>query len=326
MQTALTFFSGAGGMCAGLAQVGFEIIGGNEWDAPIADIWDANHSVKCDRRSILDIPVAELPYADLYHFSSPCQAYSQANSKRPPVEDTAIAEKIAAIITHGLLPRWVTIENVPLYRNSQSWDIIATALSVAGYSVEWEVLNAYDFGSPQSRKRFIARASLCGLGPLIPSEEKIGWDIALAPTVNSLRQTNFSRGQGREFLKTNPKAGLYLAQRTGYSVKNGPQLIPRGQPSWTITAAMAHDGKKNKEGFPSFRSPATIIDWQNSRISWKAWEVRSLGLAALQGFPGNWLWPGAESTAAKAIGNAVPIQLARAIGLSFMRGFDDEQI
>jgi site-specific DNA-cytosine methylase len=29
VKTALTFSSGAGGMCAGLAQAGFDIIGGN---------------------------------------------------------------------------------------------------------------------------------------------------------------------------------------------------------------------------------------------------------------------------------------------------------
>jgi site-specific DNA-cytosine methylase len=67
MPTALTFFSGAGGMCAGLAQARFDIIGGNEWDPLIADIWDANHlGLKCDRRSILDIPIAELPLKKIY--------------------------------------------------------------------------------------------------------------------------------------------------------------------------------------------------------------------------------------------------------------------
>jgi site-specific DNA-cytosine methylase len=48
------------------------------------------------------------------------------------------------------------------------------------------------------------------------------------------------------------------------------------------------------------------------------WEVRAAGLAALQGFPHDWQWPGAEVIAAKAIGNAVPIPLGRAIGLSLL--------
>lgn len=322
MLTALTFFSGAGGMCCGLAQLGFEIIGGNEWDNPIADIWDANHAVKCDRRSILDIPITGLPYADLYHFSPPCQAHSQSNPNRTtgtPIEDTAIAQKIAAIIVNGSLPRWVTIENVPLYRNSSSWHIIESALSVAGYAVDAQVLNAADYGCPQSRKRFIARASLTGLRPLVPSGDRIGWDVALLPKLERMRQTILSKGQSRKFLQTNPSQGLYLAQRTGYSVKSGPQIFAVGQPSLTVTAAMAHDGKLRKDGFPAFRSPLTIIDWSGSINAYKAWEIRAEGMAALQGFPDHCQWPGVESIAAKAIGNAVPVQLAKAIGLSLIK-------
>lgn len=319
MKTALTFFSGAGGMCAGLAQAGFEIIGGNEWDSPTADIWDANHSgLKCDRRSILDIPIEDLPYADLYHFSPPCQQHSQSNPNRKTgtdEEDTVIAQRIAEIIIHGKLPQWITLENVPLYWKSKSWNLIGLALSVAGYSVEAQVINACDYGAPQSRKRFIVRASLGKLGVLSPTLPRLGWDdVLLTMPISPMRLTTWSKGQAREFDKTNPPPGFYLAQRTGYSVKNGPQVIPAGQPCFTITAAMAHDGKKNKNGFPSFRSPVTIIDWAVS--SYYAWEVRIRGLAALQGFPDDWEWPGAESTAAKAIGNAVSVQLAKAIGES----------
>jgi DNA (cytosine-5)-methyltransferase 1 len=321
MPTALTFFSGAGGMCCGLGQAGFNLIGGNEWSPPIANIWDANHpGLKCDRRSILDIPIEELPYASLYHFSPPCQQHSQSNPNRTTgtvEEDTAIAQKIAAIIVHGLLPQWVTLENVPLYRQSKSWQIIESALSVAGYSVDAQVVNACDYGSPQSRKRFIVRGSLGKLEELKSTQNRVGWNKALVPMLDIMRETTLSKGQHREFLKTNPIAGLYLAQRTGYSVKNGPQVIEWGAPSMTVTAAMAHDGKCNKDGLPSFRSPVTVVGW-DSLASYKAWEVRARGLAALQGFPDDWQWPGVESIAAKAIGNAVSVPLGKAIGESLL--------
>lgn len=309
-------------MCAGLAQAGFEIIGGNEWDGPIADIWDANHAVKCDRRSILDIPVGELPYADLYHFSPPCQAHSQSNPNRTtgtPIEDTAIAEKIADIIVNGALPRWVTIENVSLYAKSKSWHIIESALSLAGYSVDDQIANAKDFGCPQRRRRFIVRASLDKLPPLIPSGDLVGWDIALLPYLGNMRKTILSKGQRREVVKTKTLSGLYLAQRTGYSAKTGPQVFQSGEPCLTITAAMAQDGKLCKNRLPSFRSPLTIVEWRGSLADYTAREVRAGGMAALQGFPADWQWPGAESVAAKAIGNAVPVRLAKAIGLSFKK-------
>jgi DNA (cytosine-5)-methyltransferase 1 len=41
-------------------------------------------------------------------------------------------------------------------------------------------------------------------------------------------------------------------------------------------------------------------------------------LARLQGFPDGYQWPGKPGIAAKAIGNAVPVQLSRAIRESFI--------
>jgi DNA (cytosine-5)-methyltransferase 1 len=207
----------------------------------------------------------------------------------------------------------VTLENVPAYQRSKSWQIISTALSIAGYSVEAEIVNAYDFGNPQGRKRFIVRAGLRVVEPLAPVTQKTCWSDVLLPM--HVKMTTLSKGQAKEFELTQPTHGFYLAQRTGYSVKNGPQVIGVDRPCFTITAAMAHDGKKNKSGLPSFRSPATAILWGKYCT---AWELRARELAALQGFPDNWVWPGAESTAAKSIGNAVPVQLAKAIGLSLL--------
>jgi DNA (cytosine-5)-methyltransferase 1 len=307
--TALTFFTGSGGACAGLTQAGFTVTGGNEYDKQIADIWKANHSAPLDPRSILDIDPVTLPDADLYWFSPPCQKHSICNPNRvtgTDDEDTAIAGQVAAIIT-AKKPRWIAIENVPPYAKSKSFALIWAALAYCNYSFTEAVLRACDYGNAQSRRRLIVRACRgADPSPIKPTPFH-GWWPHLADLLPTMEPTDLSHGQEKKVWGL--ADGIYLAQRTGCS-KDGHQFRAAHEPSFTITASMGRDDRDN------FRSPATIIIKQGGRVL--AYKCGIRELARLQGFPDGYQWPGKAGVAAKAIGNAVPISLALSIGKSFI--------
>jgi DNA (cytosine-5)-methyltransferase 1 len=309
--TAYTFFSGAGGACTGLSQAGFAIVGGNEYDEQIADIWRANHDAPLDTRSILDINPATLPNADLYWFSPPCQSHSIANPNRTTgtdSEDTAIAQQVAATIS-AKIPRCVVIENVPGYAKSKSFALILVALLSNGYSIEQDVLKACDYGNAQSRERLIVRASLDSgyPGTRLQPQPFSGWWPHLADLLPTMEPTDLSFGQDKKIWSM--PDDIYLAQRTGCS-KNGHQFKAAHEPSFTITASMGRDERDN------FRSPATVIIKRgNLALAYKC-GIREL--ARIQGFPDGYQWPGKPGIAAKAIGNAVPVSLAKSIGESFI--------
>jgi DNA (cytosine-5)-methyltransferase 1 len=321
LKTAITFFAGAGGACAGLEQAGFEVTWANEYYGPIADIWQLNHpSATLDRRDILELPIGDIPDADLLWASPPCQLYSKATHNRTggtDREDISIAQKLGAIIM-AKLPEAIVIENVPGYAKSHSFDHLLTILSYCGYNVSWSVLNAADHGTPQNRQRLILVARLNGVATLPPPTHgdrllpSIGWFESIADLFPSMQPTKISQPQQAQL----ERRGLadysepLLLQLTGYYKQRGPTILFNHEPIWTITAHMAHDGKAGKNGFSSFRSPATVL------AEGQALRVDRRCLARFQGFPDSHRWGAIESVNCRGIGNAVAVPIAKSIGLA----------
>jgi DNA (cytosine-5)-methyltransferase 1 len=365
MKNAITFFAGAGGACSGLEQAGFEVIWANEYYSPIADIWQLNHpGAMLDRRDILEIPIEEIPDADLHWYSPPCPEHSLAKHNRTggtDKEDISIAKKLGAIIM-AKLPEAIVIENVPGYAKSHSFNHLLTVLSHCGYNVSWAVLNAADYGTPQSRQRLILVARLSALAALPqPTHSQyqsnqiplfgdrllpwVGWYEAIADLIPSMQSAKLSGPQLAELERrglldcpqlidgkangygssitvraanepahtitanagTRQVSRILLVQLTGYHNSRGPTVKLAHEPVFTITASMAHDGKVNKSGFPSVRSPATVLGHG------QALRVDRRCLARFQGFLDSHRWGPIESVNCRGVGNAVAVPVARAI-------------
>jgi DNA (cytosine-5)-methyltransferase 1 len=337
MNTALTFFSGAGGACRGLINAGFEIIGGNEYDPLIAAIWRLNHQAPLDSRDIRKIPLIAIPKADLYWFSPPCPEFSIAKIGRnggTEAEDTTIAKKMAWIIATKK-PRYIVIENVEGYARSKSLVVIKNALFEAGYKLRQQVVNAADLGTPQTRRRLIIRAELGRMPDRLSSSHSkdfnpdqltlfgqnyrpwVGWHDAIKDLFPSMQPTHLTDRQIEQIkIRGSQLSRAVLVQRLGYNMKRRNHVRQVHEPVWTITASCSSDGKKNKHGFPSWRSVATVaIDNDSELIALK---VDRRCLARFQGFPDSYQWGEHETINCKAIGNAVPVQMAEAIGKGFL--------
>lgn len=105
---------------------------------------------------ITQINPATLPDFDLLTGGFPCQAFSIAG-KRQGFNDTrgTLFFDIARILKEKR-PRNFILENVKgllSHDNGRTFKTIITTLTELGYCVEWQVLNAKDFGVPQNRER-----------------------------------------------------------------------------------------------------------------------------------------------------------------------------
>jgi DNA (cytosine-5)-methyltransferase 1 len=104
----------------------------------------------------------EIPDFDLLVGGFPCQDYSVA---RPLSQAAGIEGKKGVLwwdiyrMVHMKRPRMLLLENVdrllksPAKQRGRDFAIILSCLSEEGYSVEWRVINAAEYGMPQKRRR-----------------------------------------------------------------------------------------------------------------------------------------------------------------------------
>jgi len=314
-------FSGFGGVEIGMLQAGITPAWAIEKEPEIAAVAQANFDHKIIVADILSIDPALLEKVDLVHASPPCLSFSIANAGALETEaDLAMARKVAEFV-RVQKPRFFTLENVRLYRKSESWlKIILPALFEGGYMVDASVLCAADFGVPQERWRFIVRAVRGGFVPwLPPAEPWRGWYQAVEDLMPGLPDGRFSDWQMAampEHLKTiivamsnmlarnePPRAFIVDCQYGGDSKKEMRGLTIRtdGQPIFTITAG------QNRRPIRAQLSTGRIVS------------MTPLALAQFQSFPRWYKLPENKILACKGIGNAMPALWYRKLAEGLIR-------
>lgn len=168
----LELFAGVGGFRIGLERASsrYVTVWNNQWE-PATKRQDAS-LVYCRRFGeeghsnvdIADVPAGKIPEADLLVGGFPCQDYSVANTLK---RAGGIEGKKGVLWwqIHRILrdspnpPNYLFLENVdrllksPASQRGRDFAIILASLSDLGYSVEWRVINAADYGMPQRRRR-----------------------------------------------------------------------------------------------------------------------------------------------------------------------------
>jgi len=156
-ETAVDLFCGAGGAGRGLHQAGFEVVAGVDQDEQALQTYNENLSGEPVLHDLSDVDRSVLPTndVDFVHGSPPCQGFSHAKAERDEHDDRN--ELVWSFIDwiEALQPQAVTMENVVGMKtiSSTMMDRIGGAFRRAGYETKWRVLNAADYGVPQTRKR-----------------------------------------------------------------------------------------------------------------------------------------------------------------------------
>jgi len=151
----LSTFSGIGGFEIGIGNYG-ECIGYSEINKYADQIYKSKFPQHKNYGDITKIKAKELPDFDLLVGGFPCQAFSIAG-KRGGFKDTrgTLFFDVARILKEKK-PRNVILENVKgllSHDNGRTFKTIINTLAELGYCVEWQVLNAKNFGVPQNRER-----------------------------------------------------------------------------------------------------------------------------------------------------------------------------
>lgn len=173
MLKVLELFAGVGGFRFGLENADkdfFKTLWANQWDPgkksqEAFEVYDYHFSesenINISISDITDDMFSEMN-ADLIVGGFPCQDYSVARSKK---DEKGIEGEKGVLFweiiraTKIISPKYLILENVdrllksPSKQRGRDFAIMLKAFDDLGYSVEWRVINAADYGRSQRRKR-----------------------------------------------------------------------------------------------------------------------------------------------------------------------------
>jgi len=156
-------FSGAGGISEGFRQAGFTVVGGSDNDPDASATYALNFPEATSITGDIRTPKVKNQILELARTVSilvggpPCQAFSQVRNHTRMIEDprNALYREFVDVLRRST-PNAFLMENVTGMDQMGAREQIASDLSLNGeYVVTPQVVDAADFGVPQTRKRLL---------------------------------------------------------------------------------------------------------------------------------------------------------------------------
>lgn len=327
----IELFAGAGGLALGLEQAGFEHIGLVEFNEPAAQTLKTNRpkwNVLCEDVEKVASRDLEKEFGikkydlDLLSGGAPCQSFSYAG-KRLGLEDVrGTMFYHYATFLKKLQPKMFLFENVKgllTHDGGKTYQTICDIFSQEGYEVCHQVLNAVDYGVPQKRERLITigiRKDLIGKCsfnfPKKHEKQLLVRDIKLdvnPPKTECVRYSAYKENifklvpPGGYWKDINPEIAKEYMKSCWYMGGGRTGILRRiGLDEPCLTVLTSPGMKQTDRCHPIEVRPFSYRE--NARI---------------QTFPDDWFFCGTLNEKYKQVGNAVPVNLAKEIGLELIK-------
>ena len=332
--TSIELFAGAGGLALGMSNAGFRHLMLNEIDH------EACLTLRKNRPewNVIEQDIHHISFnnyrnqVDLLTGGFPCQAFSYAGNKGgfEDARGTLFFEMARAVKECN--PKIFLCENVrglSTHDNGRTLKIIRNTISELGYTlIEPRVLQAIKYQVPQKRERLIMIAIRNDYAGRVtyswPSPYHRIMVLRDALFAGELYTTDVPDSPGQKYPERKRKV-MELVPMGGYwkdlpidiqreymggsfELEGGKTGMARrlslDEPSLTLTCAPAQ--KQTERCHPTETRPLTVREY-----------------ARIQTFPDDWEFAGNQTSQYKQIGNAVPVNLAYAIGRSLVRLLND---
>lgn len=332
-------FCGVGGLTHGFVLEGIPVVGGIDVDPACRYPYEVNNRARFMERDIRSLEGRDLD--DLFGDAevailagcAPCQPFSTyAQRYGTDGEKWGLIYQFARLV-ELTRPDVVTMENVPTVAKHLVFKDFYDKLEGLGYRVSCEVVDSSRYGVPQSRRRMVLLASRHG-------------DIAMGPPTHERPVTVRESIAGLKTLKageSDPQDVLHVA--CNLSEKNLARIRasrPGGTwRDWPVELIADCHRERRGRTYPSvygrmeWDKPAPTMTTQchgygNGRFGHPE-QDRAISLreaAILQSFPKTYDFVPRNgeisfSALGRLIGNAVPVELGRAIARSIKRHLAD---
>ncbi len=344
---AISLFSGAGGMDVGFENAGFEIVAANELDKHACDTFRANHpSTTLFEGDINECStkLSRLGNVDIVFGGPPCQGFSVAGKMDPNDPRSKLIFSFCSVV-ENLQPRAFVMENVKSLGSLAKFEEIRTALisrlQKAGYTVTIHILNAKDFGVPQSRERVFFIGIKNEFKPVFLSSFQKYKKVA--PTLRDVLVPLGKPGSksndricnakvtlaAKPILRKSPYAGMLFNGQ-------GRPLNPDGWAS-TLPASMGGNRTPIIDNNHLYHGDAAWVEGYHQHLM-KGGKPQGMHdvpsylrrltineVALLQTFPSNYEFCGPSSRVYSQIGNAVPCGLANVVAKCVKNSLEGKQ-
>lgn len=295
--TTVSFFSGAGGLDMGFERQGFKTIWANDMDRDACETHRKWSDATVVGGDIKKIDFSTIPKADILLGGWPCQGFSLAGPRKLDDSRNSLYKYYVKYLEEKRPLAFVgeNVKGMLTLGQGEIFQAIKEDMYKKGYTLFYQLLNAKNYGVPQSRERIIIIGFRNDL-----HIESFDFPKAYEETVTL-----------KDALKNMPKAETQDVCDAPYSSRYMSRNRKRNweEVSYTIPA-MA----KQVPLHPS--SPGMIkLDkdlWkfgengETRRFSWRE-------AAVIQTFPQDLEFVGNLTSKYKQIGNAVPVKLAEAV-------------
>ena len=334
---AVDLFCGIGGLSHGLQLSGLRVNAGFDIDATCKYAYEFNNNSE-----FIEADVANLNADRINAFFSkgstrvlvgcaPCQPFSKYTQRYR--KGGQVGSKWRLLESFGrlvnfIMPEIVSIENVPELSTQSIFNDFVNSLKCLGYHVRWRIVYCPDYGVAQSRKRLVLLASLFGEIDIIPPMFAPADYLTVRDVIGNLPPIEAGQADGNDPLHCASRLSETNLIRISRSVPGGTWR------EWNPEIQLNCHKKMTGSTYPSvygrmmWDEPSPTITTQfygygNGRFGHPE-QNRALSIregAMLQSFPRNYQFvaPGKKVIKRELgihIGNAVPVNLGRAIGIS----------
>jgi len=320
--TAIELFAGAGGLALGLEKAGVNTVAYVEIDKFCCETLRKNRP----HWNVVNSDISEVDFSeykdkvDIITGGFPCQAFSYAGKKLGFNDTRGTLFYEFARCVQEVDPKVFLAENVRglvSHDNGRTFETIMSVLGEMDYDIQYRILNAAYHGVGQKRERLVIVGTKRGMQYNFPEPEE-----KMTTLRTALKDCPESEGQAyskrkKEVLEYVPPGGSWVdlphdvqLEYMGKSYYSGggrrgmARRISWDEPCLTLTCSPSQ--KQTERCHPEETRPFTVREY-----------------ARIQSFPDDWDFCGGIGEKYKQIGNAVPVEMARRIGISLKNCMED---
>lgn len=297
---AVDLFAGCGGLTLGFEKAGFSVVGAFEfWDNAI-DVYkkNFNHPVyKQDLSNVSEsVEAISKLNVDVIIGGPPCQDFSHAG-KRIEAQRASLTESFSQIVVQ-VKPKAFLMENVDRAIKSKAFAHATAIFRQAGYGLTIRVLDASFCGCPQKRKRMFC------IGVLGEEDDALGSLLDEFQSKKPMTMRDyFGKSLGIDYYYRHPRnyerRAIFSMDEPAPTMRGVNRPVPKGYP-----------------GHP--KDACTLKNAKNLRA------LTTKERAQIQTFPADFHWPSTKTDAEQMIGNAVPVNLAKFVGIALKKYLQDK--